>query len=98
MDWLMDDAIAKGAGISLAKMTLQAGEISELHSHPNCNEIIHVLTGKVEQSCGGEKSVLGEGETVLIRQGQKHQTRNISDETAVLMVAYSAGSRLYDPS
>jgi hypothetical protein len=35
MPWLMEDAIADGANLSLARMTVDVGVTSEPHRHPN---------------------------------------------------------------
>ncbi len=96
MSWLMDDAIHTGAGLSLARMTVDAGVTSESHRHPNCSEAIHVLSGRVEQRRDDTWVTLEEGDTILIPPGATHQTRNIGSETAVMMIAYSSGARLYE--
>lgn len=95
MEWLMEDAIQKDAGLSMARMTVAASAVSELHAHPNCTEAIHVLSGRIEQRIGDEWRKLDQGQTCLIPKGQMHQTRNIGTERAVLMLAYSSGSRVY---
>ena len=91
----MDDARQPGAGLSLAKMTLAPGALSELHRHPNCTETVHVLCGAIEQRCGEHWTPLRSGETLLITANTAHQTRNEGAEPAVLMIAYSAGARTY---
>ena len=96
MEWLMEDAIENGAELSMARMTVGKNQLSELHSHSNYTEAIHVLTGSIEQRCGNEWIKLTQGETCLIPKGYKHQTRNIGSERAVLMLAYSSGSRIYE--
>jgi len=48
MEWLMEDAIESGAELSMARMTVGVNEVSELHSHSNCTEAVHVLTGNIE--------------------------------------------------
>ena len=96
MDWLMEDAIEAGAGVSLARMTVAPGITSEAHRHPNCTEAVHLLSGRVEQRRGEEWMTLEPGDTMLIPQGIVHQTRNIGDAPAVLMVAYSSGARIYE--
>lgn len=96
MTWLMDDKIETGAGLSLARMMVEPGIVSEPHRHTNCTEAIHVLSGSVQQRSGKHWIALGEGETILIPLGAVHQTRNIGNETAILMVAYSSGSRVYE--
>jgi len=94
--WLMEDAITEDAGLSLARMTVDPDFTSEAHRHPNCTETIHVLSGRVEQRRGDDWIEMGDGDTILIREGEIHQTRNIGTETADLMLAYSSGSRLYE--
>ena len=96
MDWLMEDAIEPGAGLSLARMTVAPGVTSEAHRHPNCTETVHLLSGRVEQRRGEDWVGLDEGETILIPRGCTHQTRNVGNETAVLMIAYSSGRRVYE--
>lgn len=98
MDWLMEDTIEPGAGLSLARMTVAPGETSEAHRHSNCNEAIHVLSGQVEQRKAGQWVELATGDTILIPSGAIHQTRNVGQETAILMIAYSSGSRDYEPT
>ena len=97
MQWLMDDGIEEAAGLSLAKMTVAPGVTSEAHRHPNCSEAIHVLCGRVEQRRGEEWVELAAGDTILVPAGTPHQTRNGGAEPAVLMIAYSSGSRIYEP-
>ncbi|MGI9482380.1 MAG: cupin domain-containing protein [Hyphomicrobiales bacterium] len=95
MEWLMEDAIEQGAGLSLARMTVAPGTLSEAHCHPNCTEAIHVLEGAVRQRKGDAWVEMRQGETVLIPANTVHQTHNKLKETAVLMVAYSSGAREY---
>lgn len=95
MEWLMEDAINPGASLSLAKMTVAKGITSELHHHTNCTEAIHVLEGTIEQRIGKNWKRLEAGETCLIPIEAAHQTRNVGDCRAVMMIAYSAGKRIY---
>lgn len=92
----MEDSIESNASLSMARMTVGVNVVSELHSHSNCTEAIHVLEGKIEQRRGDDWIKLLKGETCLIPKGAKHQTRNIGHERAVLMIAYSSGSRNYE--
>lgn len=95
MEWLMEDAIDASAGLSLARMTVPPGTLSQLHTHPNCSETIHVLTGQIEQRTGNTWQALQAGDTVVVPRDTLHQTRNIGAEPAVLMIAYSSGTRIY---
>ena len=96
MSWLMDDKIEAAAGLSLARMIVDPGVVSEAHRHANCTEVIHVLSGSVEQRRDSEWVSLEQGETILIPIGAVHQTRNLGDQAAILVIAYSSGSRIYE--
>jgi quercetin dioxygenase-like cupin family protein len=95
MEWLMEDAIDPRAGLSLARMTIAPGVTSPAHRHPDCAEAVHVLSGWVEQRRDEAWLPLNAGQTLLIPCGALHQTRNLGDEAAVLMVVYSSGARVY---
>jgi len=96
MQWLMEDIIQDGAGLSLARMVVSAGTTSETHCHPDCNEVIHVLSGNIRQMCDQRITTAQKGDTIFIPQGALHHTENIGKEPAVLMIAYSSGSRVYE--
>ena len=98
MTWLMDDEIEPEAGLSLARMTIGPGVISEPHRHTNCTEAIHVISGAVRQRSAECWVTLEQGQTILIPVGAVHQTHNVSKEKATLMIAYSSGSRVYEPT
>lgn len=97
MKWLMEDAIHPMAGQSLARMSVDVGVTSELHHHSNCTETIHLLDGEIEQRIGDDWIKMTAGETCLIPINAKHQTRNVGEVRAVMMIAYSAGTRVYTP-
>jgi len=96
MEWLVQDSERVQAGMSLARMTLLPGCMSEAHSHRTCNEAVYVISGEIEQYVDGEKTVLREGEHAFIPKGALHQSLNVGAGPAVMLVAYSSGSRDYE--
>ena len=97
MDWLVDDALQPGAGLSLARMTLAPAAAAPGHRHPNCNEVIHVVDGSVELTIDGKRHRLDAGDTKFIPAGSAHGMRNAGADAAVMIVCYSAGCRVYEP-
>jgi quercetin dioxygenase-like cupin family protein len=98
MSWLVEDRSAPGVGLSVARMALAAGASSPAHSHPNCHEIIHLISGTVEQTAGERRYRMAAGDTVVVAPGEVHRTRNLSErEPAELLICYSAGTRVYQP-
>lgn len=98
MEWLADDSISAGTGLSLARMTIRAGQTSPTHSHPDCTEIIHVLDGAIEARLGDTVTRLRPGQTCLVPPGTVHAATATGPGDAALIVAYSAGARTYDPA
>ena len=95
MTWLMEDAIYPGIGVSMAEMTVDPGETSELHSHDNCAEIIYIMEGQVEQRIGKNWKKLEAGDKCVIPINHAHQTRNMGMETVKMLIVYTAGHRGY---
>lgn len=52
IDWLADSRTMTGLGLSLSRTTDNPGKTNPAYVHPNCNEAIHVLSGKVAQHLG----------------------------------------------
>ena len=96
MEWLADDKSQDGLGLSLARMTLLPGKTSPAHRHPNCNEVIHVLSGQIDQRRGDEWETFNTSQTCLVKAGQIHQSRCKSTIPAVMIIAYSGGTRIYE--
>lgn len=97
MEWLVDAELQPGARLSLARMRIDPGQCSALHRHPDCDEAVHVVAGEIEQRVGEHLLRLGPGESAHIPAGQVHCSRALGTEAAVLLVAYSAGQRIYQP-
>ena len=96
MEWLADDKSEDGLGLSLARMTVLPGKTSPAHRHPNCNEVIHVLAGQIEERRNENWHTCHAGETIIIPAGNTHQTRCTGSDPAILMIAYSDGTRIYE--
>ncbi len=97
MEWLVDAGLQPGARVSLARMVVLAGCVSERHRHPNCDEAVYVISGRIEQQVGPSLTTLGPGDGIHIPAGAAHCSRALGDQDAVLIVAYSAGERIYQP-
>lgn len=93
MEWV---AQGEALGVSLAKMNILPGKVSPADRHDNCNEVLHVLSGAVEQRVGEEWHMLSEGQSIEVFAGDIHQTKNVGADDALVMIAYSSGERAYE--
>ena len=98
MEWLIDDSLVESAGVSVARMTLAEGMLSEAHRHPNCNEVIHLIDGRIEQRVEAQRYAMAPGDTCFVPRGSLHQSLNLGPGEAVMIVTYSEGQRVYDPA
>lgn len=96
MCWLIEDRLVHAAGLSVARMTINAGAVSPTHRHPNCNETIVLLSGHATCIVDDEQYALKTGDVVFVRSGSAHAIRNDANQTAVAMLSYSAGARVYE--
>jgi quercetin dioxygenase-like cupin family protein len=91
--WTASRELGGLAGLTLGRVTLNPGHCNPRHSHPNCDEALYVLSGRLEHSVDGEVVVLEAGDTLIIPAGVPHQARNLGTEAADTIVAYSSGER-----
>ena len=96
MTWIVDDALVPGAGLSLARMTVRPGFTTEAHHHPNCTETIHVIAGALDWIIGAQRIHLTAGETAFVPAATPHFATNMGHEDATMLIAYSAGQRVYE--
>jgi len=65
---------------------LDPGFFHAFHKHPDQDEMITVVSGKVTQYLEGESTVLGPGDSVYIDKDVVHGSYNDFDEPALLSV------------
>ena len=56
----------------------EPGQVSPIHSHPEADEIYHVLEGEGVFSDGSGERRLGVGGTVVFPAGEAHQVRSMT--------------------
>jgi quercetin dioxygenase-like cupin family protein len=65
---------------------LDSGFFHAFHKHPDQDEMITIVSGKVTQFLEGESTVLGPGDSVYIDKDVVHGSYNDFDEPAQLAV------------
>ena len=78
-------------------VTLEPGFGHDFHKHPEQDELITVLSGKIEQWIEQEKTILEAGDSVYLDKDVVHASFNVGDETVRMMVvlAPSVGDEGY---
>lgn len=91
--WMMnaelDPAVTQTVGI----VQLEAGQCNQLHQHPNCEELIYVISGTVEHTLGDQRVVLHAGDILRIPKNTPHKAFNNSKDPVRTVVIYNTGTR-----
>jgi len=95
--WLASRKIGNAEGLTIGRVIIKKGKSNPKHSHPNCEEALYLLRGKLEHTIGDETVVLEAGDTIVLDAGIPHNATNIGEEDADMIVAYSSGGRAFQP-
>jgi quercetin dioxygenase-like cupin family protein len=91
--WLASGAQGNADALTLGHVTIRQGAQNDSHRHPNCEEILHLLQGRLEHVLEDSVFPMEPGDTLTIPQGQWHYARSVGDEDAVMLVCYSSANR-----
>ena len=91
--WYVSGKLGNSDTMTVGLATLAVGKKNPLHFHPNCDEVLHVLKGRIVSRMNEESVEMTAGDTVSIPQGTLHSATNIGDEEAVLFISFSSAWR-----
>jgi quercetin dioxygenase-like cupin family protein len=95
--WMMNGKIEPGAGVTLGVVELKAGQSNPRHVHPNCEEVIYVLSGTCRHEVGKETVTLRPGDVLRIPAGVPHMATALGNEPSRSIVVYNTGERQFTP-
>ena len=80
------------------EVNISPGQGHDFHKHPQQEEVIYVVKGKVEQWVGQEKQILRAGESVFIPADKVHASFNVgnSDARLIAILGPSVGADGYE--
>ena len=94
LEWLASRELGNSLFMTVGIATINPGKENPVHSHPNCDEILHVLQGHIMNRVGDKEYEMSAGDTVTIPEGTLHNARNIGKEDAVLSISYNSADRI----
>ena len=94
LQWLVSGKDGSSEHMTFGRVTFRPGCSNPTHHHPNCEEILFVVSGEVEHSLPeGGTTVLRAGDCIVLPSGKGHQARNVGDEEAVVVVVFNSAQR-----
>ncbi len=95
LNWLAGKTLENCDGLTLGRVTIKKGHSNPKHSHPNCDEVLHLLRGKLNHVIGDRAFLMEPGDTTVAPAGVSHVAFSVGDEDAEMIVAYSSGERQF---
>jgi quercetin dioxygenase-like cupin family protein len=91
LDWgstsfVSNPALTGAKLLTVMEVILKPGMGHNFHKHPDQEEVITVIEGRIEQWLEDRRQELGPGEAVFIPTGMVHASFNIGDSPAKLSV------------
>lgn len=93
LSWLVNGQAVPGTEQTLGVVTIYPGKRNPLHAHPNCEELLYVISGECEHALGEQRARLTPGMAICIPRGVPHWARCISAESLIVLVSFSSPDR-----
>jgi quercetin dioxygenase-like cupin family protein len=91
--WYASGQLGNSATMTVGEAVIRPGQENPRHYHPNCDEVLHVVRGRILHTMGPQQVEMTVGDTVSIPMGVRHNARNIGTEDAVLAISFSSAHR-----
>jgi len=85
LGWLSNPLNTGAKQLTVIDVNLDPGKGHNFHKHPDQEEVILVVTGKVEQWVDREKRILGSGDAAFIPSDVVHASFNVGDAPAKIV-------------
>ncbi len=93
LQWMCNGKLMPGAEQTVGLATILPGKQNPVHYHPNCEEVLYVISGQGLQSCDGRNILLKAGMTIRIPAKVKHNLVNTGTKPLRTLVSFSSGDR-----
>ena len=93
LQWVCNEKLMPGAAQTVGLATILPGKRNPVHYHPNCEEVLYVISGQGVQSYDGRTILLKPGMTIRIPAKIKHNMVNTGAETLRTLISFSSGDR-----
>ena len=91
--WMMNSELDPASSQTFGIVQIDAGKRNSLHKHPNCEELLYVLSGSFESVVGSRRVVLHAGDIVRIPANVPHQGINNTRAPMRAVISYSSAER-----
>jgi quercetin dioxygenase-like cupin family protein len=93
LTWLIGEKQTPGAEQTFGVVTIEAGSRNPLHRHPNCEELLFVLSGEADHKLGEAVFHITAGDVIRIPRGVPHWAQATGTQPLVAVISFSSADR-----
>lgn len=86
--WLITRQSMPNAEHAFGVSVIKPGMSNPLHIHPNCEEVMYIISGKCECKVDDAVIMLNAGEVIRIPRGVVHNARCIGEEPVHAVISF----------
>src|SRR3954470_24584706 len=95
IQWVAGRRASGARELTVGLTTIGPATGSPLHRHPNCEEVLHLLRGEIDQIVEGMAPLrMRAGDSVTIPRDVRHCAINVGSDDAEMVVIFSAPERV----
>jgi quercetin dioxygenase-like cupin family protein len=80
--WLSNPPTTGATQLTVIDVTLAPGKGHDFHKHPDQEEVLYIVAGRVEQWVHRDKRILGAGDSAYVPADMVHASFNVGDRDA----------------
>ena len=94
LTWYASAKLGNSQDMTIGKCIIKPGCENPFHSHPNCSEVLVLVQGRIKHLIeDGHEVEMSPGDVITLPPNLPHKARNVSDEDAVMFIAFSSADR-----
>jgi len=94
LTWMVSGPLGNSEALTVGRCEIKPGCENPLHLHPNCDEVLHVVSGRIVHRVeGAGEATMEAGDTISIPRNRRHNARNVGDVPATMMICFSSPNR-----
>jgi quercetin dioxygenase-like cupin family protein len=88
-EWLCRPGLTDAKQLQVVRVTMPAGKCHAFHRHPEFEEVLYLVDGKLEQFVGRERRVITPGTLVHVPTNEVHGSYNVFEQPATFLAILS---------
>jgi len=93
LTWYASGGLGNSDEMTLGRCIIRPGQENPPHTHPNCEEVLHLIAGRLAHTADDQVLYLEPGDTITIPRHVRHNARNVGTTDAVMFIAFSSADR-----